>query len=137
MMPRVPFKFGGSSPMHRSIRHGLTILLLFSVILALFLFISARSAGGQGLPRPAPDTGNGRRLAETLCTSCHIVSAQGSGPAIAGVPTFHAIASHTGQTPERLAGAIIIPHPPMPSVALTNAELRDIVAYILSLKTER
>jgi mono/diheme cytochrome c family protein len=123
--------------MHRSTRHGLIILLLFSVVVALFLFISARSAGGQELRRSAPDTANGHRLAETLCTSCHLVSPQGSGPAIAGVPSFPAIANHTGQTPERLAGVIIIPHPPMPAVALTNVELRDIVAYILSLKAER
>lgn len=123
--------------MLRSTRHGLTILLLFAAILALFLFVSARSAGGQGMPRQAPNAANGHRLAETLCTSCHLVSPQGTGPAIAGVPSFQAIANHTGQTPERLAGAIIIPHPPMPAIALTNVELRDIVAYILSLKPER
>ncbi len=123
--------------MHRSTRHGLTIVLLFAAIIALFLSISARSAGGQGLHRPAPDTANGHRLAETLCTSCHIISPQGGGSAIVGVPSFQAIAAHAGQTPERLAGAIIIPHPPMPAIALSNVELRDIVAYILSLKAER
>jgi cytochrome c len=122
--------------MHRSTRHSLAILALFVAIVALS-FVFVRSAGGQGLHRPAPDTVNGHRLAETLCTSCHIVNPQGSGPAIAGVPSFPAIANHTGQTPERLAGAVIIPHPPMPTIALTNVELRDIVAYILTLKTER
>jgi cytochrome c len=123
--------------MHRSYRHGLTILLLLAAIVALFLFFFARSAGGQGMSRQAPDTANGRRLAEILCASCHIVSPQGSGPAIPGVPSFHAIANHAAQSPERLAGAIIIPHPPMPAVALTNVELRDIVAYILSQRAER
>jgi cytochrome c1 len=34
----------------------------------------------------------------------------------------------------RLAGAITLPHPAMPGVPLTDAELRDIVAYIASLK---
>jgi hypothetical protein len=37
-------------------------------------------------------------------------------------------------TAERLAGAIIVPHPAMPGVQLTAAEIRDVVAYILSLK---
>jgi cytochrome c len=123
--------------MHRSDRHGLMLLLFFAAILVIFLFVFARSAGGQGLHRPAPDVVNGHRLAQTLCTSCHIVSPNGSGPAIAGVPSFPAIANHTGQTPARLAGALIIPHPPMPAIALTNVELGDIVAYILSLKSER
>jgi hypothetical protein len=39
-------------------------------------------------------------------------------------------------TPERLAGRIIIPHPPMTATQLTVAEMRDIIAYIMSLKRQ-
>jgi cytochrome c len=52
----------------------------------------------------------------------------------ADVPTFAAIANWPGSTAEYLAGRIIVPHPAMPGVPLTAAEIRDIVAYIISLK---
>jgi hypothetical protein len=52
----------------------------------------------------------------------------------ADVPSFPTIASRPGISAEHLAGRIIIPHPAMPGVPLTTAEIRDIVAYILSLR---
>jgi hypothetical protein len=45
-----------------------------------------------------------------------------------------AIARRSGSTAEYLAGKIIVPHPAMPGIALTADEVRDIVAYIVSLK---
>ena len=123
--------------MQRLKRHGFNLFLLFAAILAVVLFVFSRSAGGQAQVRPRPDAGKGQQLAERLCTTCHVVSSQSSGPAIAGVPTFHAIANHAGQTPERLAGALIIPHQPLPSIPLSHLEVRDIISYILSLKTSQ
>src|SRR6202521_6081978 len=79
----------------------------------------------------------GRALSERLCTNCHNVTARASGPVRADVPSFPIIAGRTGVTAERLAGAIIIPHPAMPGVQLTIAEIRDVVAYILSLKPQQ
>jgi mono/diheme cytochrome c family protein len=75
----------------------------------------------------------GLAVAERACASCHIVREGGQGPAQPGVPSFSAIARHAGQTPERLAGIIIVPHPPMPPLQLTISEIRDVVAYIRSL----
>lgn len=49
----------------------------------------------------------------------------------AGVSCFR---QSPGGTPEQIAGRIIVPHPEMPGVSLTAAEIRDIVAYIVSLK---
>ncbi len=88
----------------------------------------------SALAQPAGDARRGRELATRLCTNCHVVDRQASGPVRADVPGFPAIANRAGVTAERLAGAIIIPHPAMPGVQLTTAEIRDIVAYILSLK---
>jgi cytochrome c len=53
------------------------------------------------------------------------------------VPTFAAIAGRADPTAERLAGRIIVPHPPMPNTQLTVAEMREIISYILSLKPQR
>jgi hypothetical protein len=52
----------------------------------------------------------------------------------ADVPSFPSIAGRSGATAEVLAGRIIIPHPAMPGMPLTAAEIRDVVAYILSFK---
>lgn len=122
--------------MRQSIQWRFTIALLLAVLIALLLFTLSRPLASQEPLRSQPDAGNGLRIAELMCVSCHLVS-PGSTTAIAGVPSFLAIANHAGQTPERLAGAIIIPHPPMPAVSLTNTEMRDVIAYILSLRTQK
>jgi mono/diheme cytochrome c family protein len=97
---------------------------------AAYLLLTLTAAQAQ----PAGDARRGRELAVRLCTNCHVVDRAASGSVRADVPTFPAIASRQGVTPERLAGAIIIPHPAMPGVQLSTAEIRDVVAYILSLK---
>ena len=79
----------------------------------------------------------GRELSQRLCTNCHAVDAHPSGPLRADVPSFAAIATRPDVTGTKLAGAIIIPHPAMPGVQLTVAEIRDVVAYILSLKEQK
>jgi hypothetical protein len=50
------------------------------------------------------------------------------------VLSFPSIANRPGVTAESLAGRIIVPHPAMPNVQLTVRELREVIAYILSLK---
>ena len=76
----------------------------------------------------------GYELAARLCTNCHVIDRQASGTIRTDVPSFPAIANRPEATAEHLAGKIIVPHPAMPGVPLTVAEIRDIVAYILSLK---
>ena len=80
------------------------------------------------------DAGRGRELAVRLCVQCHAIDRQSSGAVRADVPSFPSIAGRAGATAEFLAGRIIIPHPAMPGIPLTAAEIRDVVAYILSLK---
>jgi mono/diheme cytochrome c family protein len=80
------------------------------------------------------DARHGHELAARLCTNCHAIDRQAPGPMRADVPSFPTIANRPGASAERLAGRIIIPHPAMPGVPLTIAEIRDIVAYIVSLR---
>jgi cytochrome c len=83
------------------------------------------------------DPKRGLELSTRVCSGCHIVSSASATTANADVPTFSAIARRPETTAERLAGRIIVPHPPMPNVQLTIGEMRDIIAYILSLRPER
>ena len=89
-------------------------------------------AHGQGLE----DKRQGRQLAERLCVNCHNVGSTSDGTSAEVAPSFKDLANRPDQTRERLAGRIVIPHPEMPTIPLTRAEIRDIVAYIISLKED-
>lgn len=82
-----------------------------------------------------PDAKTGKSIAEKLCVGCHIVGAEAAGKSVsADVPSFITIANKPGQTAQLIAGAIVVPHPPMPQIQLTREEIGDIAAYILTLK---
>jgi cytochrome c len=92
-------------------------------------------AGAPGRAQSlAPDAGAGRDLAAKLCSNCHLTEKNGVTAPRADVPSFAAIANSPRTTPETLAAAIILPHPEMPGIALTRAEIRHLIAYVLSLK---
>ena len=82
-----------------------------------------------------PDAMVGQQLATRLCSSCHATDPGGAAVTRTDIPSFVSIARGPNATGERLAGKIIIPHPAMPGIPLTRAELRDLIAYIMSLKS--
>ncbi|MBY0226030.1 MAG: cytochrome c [Hyphomicrobium sp.] len=83
------------------------------------------------------DPGRGRDYAESLCSTCHVVDASPGNIAKSDISSFYSIANRPDQSQERLAGAIIFPHPAMPKVSFTNTELRDVIAYIMSLRVTK
>ena len=81
----------------------------------------------------AEDTEVGRLLADRYCSDCHFVGSDqvvGSDTA----PPFAALAKDEVYTEDRLAVWLADPHPPMPKLDLTSAEIDAIAAYILSLR---
>ena len=89
----------------------------------------------QSLAQTKPDAKIGHDLALRLCTVCHNVDTERRTTTIfADVPTFTAIANRPGQSAEAIAGAIVLPHPPMPHVQLTRTEIANLSVYIMSLK---
>jgi len=97
------------------------------------ILASAPCAAQNGIADPA----RGRELAQRLCSNCHVIAPGGSGAPRLDVPSFTAIANTPAVTPEHLAGAIVIPHPEMPDTSLTRDEIRDVIAYIMSLRESR
>jgi mono/diheme cytochrome c family protein len=81
------------------------------------------------------DQERGRDLATRFCATCHDIGSGAATMPRPEIPSFAVIARRPNNTAERIAGAIIIPHPAMPEVQLTMGEIRSLVAYILSLKT--
>jgi mono/diheme cytochrome c family protein len=77
----------------------------------------------------------GKALAERVCAGCHAINdKQGSTAQAADVPSFRAIADRPYRTAESLQAAIMTPRHPMPAIPLELAEIRDVAAYIQSLK---
>src|SRR5215475_14166451 len=97
--------------------------------IALYAMVPARAQPSLANPE------HGHELATRLCSNCHIVDRNTSGVIRVDVPSFPTIANRPEATAEHLAGRIIVPHPAMPNVSLTASEIRDIVAYIVSLKS--
>lgn len=117
--------------MNSSAPHPRTAPLVLAAVLIAGLKLSAGSAQAQ----VHPDAKTGKAIAEKLCVGCHIVSAATTGAAMpTDVPPFAVIANKPGQTAQAIAGAIVVPHPPMPQIQLTREEIGDIAAYILTLK---
>ena len=83
------------------------------------------------------DAASGEALAKRLCSNCHIVGDEAASATVAAdVPSFKSIANLPDQSPERIAGRIVVPHPPMPQIEVTRNEIRDLAAYIMSLKAK-
>jgi mono/diheme cytochrome c family protein len=86
---------------------------------------------GPGAARADADAG--ARVATQWCANCHVVN--GSGPSATvpqGPPTFRTIAGH--MNPEQLRAFLSHPHGAMPDLALTRAEINDLIDYIETLK---
>jgi mono/diheme cytochrome c family protein len=101
------------------------------VAAALSLFGAGASLAGP--VTSAPDPEHGKVLAEKLCSNCHLVES-GQEHAVADVPSFHEIANMEGQTEGSIMGKIIIPKHPMPVIPITKSELKDLAAYIMTMK---
>jgi mono/diheme cytochrome c family protein len=88
-------------------------------------------------PPRAPDPVRGREIAEKLCVACHRIAPEQPATPVADVPSFPEIANRPDRTPERIMGAIMMPHPPMPDIALATPALKDLAAYILTYRRPR
>lgn len=102
----------------------------------LFAALSLVALSGAPLPLAAQpvDIQHGRTLAEAWCVTCHVIDREQATAVPAGPPPFPALADDPDVSADRLSGFLRQPHPPMPDMSLTNAEVADLVGYIQSLK---
>jgi mono/diheme cytochrome c family protein len=94
---------------------------------AASLVISAASAA------PPPSAARGKVIAQRWCAECHVVTPDQTR-AKADVPTFGEIAERRAKATVPLEQFLMNPHPKMPDMQLTRAEVADIVAYIKTQK---
>lgn len=78
----------------------------------------------------------GRALAERWCAKCHAVAPGNQSPE-PGIPSFRRMAADPENTAKALRQFITLPHFEMPPQTLTTAEIDDVIAYILSLRSQK
>jgi mono/diheme cytochrome c family protein len=79
------------------------------------------------------DAANGKMLAARWCAECHVLQ-QDQNLATDNAPTFASLARAPDFGANRLAFLLLKPHPNMPSLSLSRAEIADIAEYIATLK---
>jgi mono/diheme cytochrome c family protein len=77
----------------------------------------------------------GRVIAEKWCAGCHAVGPiAGKTASDGGAPSFYDVAQMKSTTAPALTVFLSTPHGGMPDYSLTRQEIRDVSAYILSLR---
>src|SRR5262245_48765577 len=115
---------------------------LMAVLFFSLLTTAAESANPQK-PADRGDAEAGHDLAEQACTGCHVVSSdQPFAPLIKGAPDFREIANRSNVTAASLRRTIaalpLIPRKGrMANPHLTDDELADMAAYIMTLRERR
>jgi mono/diheme cytochrome c family protein len=92
--------------------------------------------GSSVRAQEAGDPRNGLTAARQNCAACHAVEKEEARSPKKNAPTFAAIAATPGMTAAALGSALHTSHRDrtMPHLILSPDDLRNIVAYILSLK---
>lgn len=78
----------------------------------------------------------GRELGLKWCSECHLVAKDQPKPPSDAVPSWYAIAKDPATTEAGLHAFFATPHKQMPNIMLSRQEADEIIAYILSLKSQ-
>ena len=82
------------------------------------------------------DTELGRQYAEEVCSACHAVHALQIDSPVEQATPFQVVADASGITANALTAWLQTSHPTMPNIILSDEEMRNVIEYILSLKTK-
>jgi mono/diheme cytochrome c family protein len=82
------------------------------------------------------DVAAGQAYAKQICAACHAVLPNEQISPLAQAPTFQKVADTSGMTELALSVWLQSSHPTMPNIILKPDDLRNVVAYIVSLKSK-
>lgn len=99
--------------------------------IALMVALLAAPAFGQDVG----NTQRGLELAQSTCAVCH-GTRKGEKSTNRRAPPFSAIAKVRGMSGIALNVALLSSHRSMPNIVLSARERADVIAYILTLKTD-
>jgi len=96
-------------------------------LIAIATALMTTAVQAQNLPA-------GEKLAHTWCSGCHRVDLEQQKMGNDAVPSFSSVAQMNSTTEISLAAFLSTPHGRMPDYSLSRIEIRDVSAYILSLR---
>lgn len=103
------------------------------LVIALMTVCLPRHGAAQAVGNPD----GGRSLATAWCTDCHQIDGAARPSASDAVPSFPAIAAMPSTTALSIRAFLSTPHGAMPDFKLTNAQMDDIGAFILSQRARQ
>ncbi len=105
---------------------------MFRIPVPTILFVVAALCAPALAQAPPGDAAAGQRLVEERCNACHAMDRRKSASQEA--PSLEAVARMSSTTSLSLHAFLLTSHPSMPNYKLTEREVDDVVAYILSLR---
>lgn len=103
---------------------------LLGFALVVFGFCSAVASAGED-----EMVAKGRQIAEAACSPCHAVGPSGASPK-AEAPLFRELGRKypVDSLQETLAEGVLVGHPEMPEVKMTEAEIGAFIAYLKTIQ---
>ena len=102
----------------------------FSAVLLSLTVMSTGAMAEELLGDPAA----GRKLAEDVCSACHVIAPGHTSTTDIDAPAFPDLANTPRVTALSLRVFLQTPHERMPDLHLDHNETDDVIAYILSLE---
>ncbi len=106
---------------------------MHSFVTAVFLGLTVMSTGCIAEELLGDPTA-GRRLAENVCSACHVIAPDHVSGTDVDAPAFYDLATKPRVTALSLRVFLQSPHERMPDLHLDRDETDNVIAYILSLK---
>jgi cytochrome c len=100
---------------------------------ALFTLLAASMPALVAAHSVRADVQKGAQIARQWCANCHVIDGTSAAAVPQGPPTFPTIA-RSGMTNDQLRAFLSHPHGAMPDLALTRAEIDDLIGYIGTLR---
>jgi mono/diheme cytochrome c family protein len=82
------------------------------------------------------DAEKGLQYASEVCSRCHAVRREQLTSPLPQAPRFEDVANVSGMTAIALTAWFQTSHPTMPNIAVNEADMRNVIQYILSLKND-
>jgi mono/diheme cytochrome c family protein len=117
----------------KTIKSGASHMIRFGNLVPMGAIVAAGLAGSSAFAQDG-DRVQGLALARQVCSECHTIDRSQTPSPNPASPRFEVIAKTPGMTAAALSVALLTPHRTMPNILLNPEELRNIVAYVLSLQ---
>jgi mono/diheme cytochrome c family protein len=102
----------------------------------IVLATAAWLGGAASAAAQEGDVAAGQAYAKQVCAECHAVLPNEQISPLPEAPTFQNVANMRGMTEMALSVFLQTSHPTMPNIVLKPDDLRNVVAYIVSLKAK-